>query len=204
MSILRDLAGRFIEKPLEALSPAYRRRKERAQSRGLSLKAARGHGTPQASFTDSEKRFGSDYYERSLYGLGLMREGRSLTAAAKEAEITPEALRRNVGEALERDGNRYRARARDRLYRRMQFVTERGYVGVEPADSVQASKLSRYHVALARYLEQGNEQPLRKFARMRLRLRDRTSLGFITDLEAIDRLAAAGVLSFTSIYRYAT
>ena len=83
----------------------------------------------------------------------------------------------------------------------MLHLVEDGYVAVEPASSTEATKLSQYHHALDRYLNYGDEKPLRRFRRMRLRQRDGPSLPFVTDLDAIDRLAGAGQLQFTSIYR---
>ena len=167
------------------------------------LAEARGHAATTRRGVDSRTLFGQERYERSLRVLSRMRNGESLTAAARLEGIRPETVRRNVGEAIERGRNSYRVKPDDRLYRRMQFLTERGYVGVEPATAKEAAKLGRYHAALAAYLERGDENSLRRFARMKLRLRDRTSLSFITDLEVIDHLAAAGALSFDHIYRYA-
>lgn len=202
MTPIRDASGRFARKPLADLSASYRTRIERARSRGRTLAEARGHGSTSVKVGATEALFGSESYEKSLRVLSRMRQGESLTAAARDEDISPETVRRHAGTALQREGRgRYRVTHTDRLYRSMQHLTEGGYVWVEPANSGEATKLSRYHHAINRYLHFGDDRPLRRFRRMRFRIRGGDSLGFVTDLEVIDRLADAGVLQFPSIYR---
>ena len=201
MPPLRDAMGRFIRRVREELSPAYRRRIENAQQRGKSLEAARGHATSPRRAPESRNVYGTLQYEKSLHVLARMRAGDSLTEAARNEEISPDTVRRYVGSALQRDGRQFRPKPVDTLYRSMEFLGPRGYVFVEPANSREAAKIARYANAVRRYLEYGDEHALRRFRASSVRLRGGVSEPFLTDLEAIDQLAAAGVLSFTSIYR---
>ena len=203
MPSIRDTVGRFLRKPLEELSPAYRRRVENAERREQSRASARGHASAPKP-RDSRELWGTENYEKSLRVLAQMRGGESLSAAARAEDIRPETVRRQLGAALEREGNRYQATRRDQLYRRMEFLTPHGYVPLEPADSREATKLAKYQNAVRRYIELGDEVQLGKFKGKTVRSRDGARIEFLTDLDAIDRLASAGILSFTSIYRNVT
>jgi hypothetical protein len=132
-----------------------------------------------------------------------MRHGKSLYQAAREQHIAPDTVRRYVGSALVRDtGGRYRAKASDRLYRRMTFLDERGQLSVEVASSREATKLSQYWDAVHHYLSSptGDDRPLRRFAQMRLRVRDKSVGRFVTNLDVLDQLALAGEVSFEDLY----
>jgi hypothetical protein len=200
----RDARGRFAPKPREALSPDYRRRLERGAKRGFSLGAARGHGTrPQPKWA-SKAVFTREPYRTSLEVLRQMRHGKSLYAASREQHIAPDTVRRYVGSALDRQSDgRYRAKPNDRLYRKMRFLDEQGRVDVEVANWREASKLAQYWAAVDHYLRTGDTRPLRRFERMRLRLRDKSLRRFVTDPAILDRLALAGELSFEDLYELA-
>lgn len=201
MATLRDALGRFVRRAAEELSPAYSRRIARAEAMGRTRAEARGHGRRPPDEVLGQDALDSDAYERSLHVLRRMRSGESLTAAARAEGISPATARRYLSPALEQDANRrWTAKPVDRLAREMKYLTPQGYEWVAPRNSIEATKLAEYDNAVQAYLV-GNERPLRRFRRMRLRLRDGTSLPFTTDLDQIDRLAAAGRLHFTSIYR---
>jgi len=200
----RDAAGRFVAKARDALSPAYRRRLERAGAHGGSLSAARGHGTRAQPMWRSKAFFPRETYRTSLTVLSDMRHGKSLYQASRAHRIGPDTVRRYVGSALTRqpDG-RYRAKPNDRLYRSMWLLTEQGKVAVDVANSREASKLADYMQAVNVYLRTGNTRPLRRFERLRLRLRDKSVRRFVTEPEVLDRLALAGELSFEDLYELA-
>jgi hypothetical protein len=200
----RDTRGRFAAKPREALSPAYRRRLERGARRKLSLSAARGHGTrPQPKWA-SKAVFTREPYRTSLEVLRQMRHGKSLYQASREHHIAPDTVRRYIGSALVRqpDG-RYRPTSNDRLYRKLRFLDEQGRVDVEVASAREASKLASYWAAVDHYARTGDTRALRRFERMRLRLRDKSVRRFVTDPAILDRLALAGELSFEDLYELA-
>jgi hypothetical protein len=200
----RDVRGRFTSKPTEALSPAYRQRLERGRRRGVSLGAARGHGTrPQPKWA-SKASFTREPYRTSLEVLRQMRHGKSLYQASREQHIAPDTVRRYVGSALVHGSDgRYRAKPNDRLYRRMRFLDEQGRVDVEVASAREASKLAQYWAAVDHYARTGDTRPLRRFEHMRLRLRDKSVRRFVTDPTVLDRLALAGELSFEDLYELA-
>ncbi len=201
MSAERDSRGRFAAKPLEALSPAYRRRIERATLEGKSRAVARGHGTKAPRQWQTAAIAARQNYGKVLEVLGRTRRGESLTAASKVVGVAPDTVLRYAGSAFERKGGRWAPKRSDRLYRVMRFLDERGARPVEPANSREASKLARYWHAVDRYLKTGDDRELRKFERMRLRTRQKTSLRFLTDRHLLRRQGYAGELSFEDLYQ---
>jgi hypothetical protein len=199
----RDQSGRFARKSRDDLSPDYRRRLERAEAQGKSLTEARGHGTKARPAYQTASLAGNERYERALQVVGRMRHGQSLTTAAKDLAISPDTVRRYAGSALERDSRgRWSAKASDRLYRSMRFLDRRGLTTVQPASSREASKLSAYWSAVDHFITTGDDRPLRKFRRMRLRTRQKTSLRFVTDPDELERLGFAGQLSYEDLYQH--
>jgi hypothetical protein len=195
--------GRFAAKPRETLSPAYRRRLERAEVLGQSLSEARGHGTRARPTYQTSALADNPRYETALRVVSRIRHGASLTTAAKEFGIAPDTVRRYAGSALERDTRgRWTAKPADRLYRSMRFLDSRGLTTAEPASSREASKLSAYWRAVDAFID-GDLKPLRRFRRMRLRTRHKTSLRFITDPAELERLGYAGQLSYEDLYQHA-
>jgi hypothetical protein len=85
----------------------------------------------------------------------------------------------------------------------MKFLDERGLVAVEVANSREATKLAEYWGAVDHYLRTGDARSLRRFDRMRLRLRDKSVRRFVTDPKMLDRLARAGEVSFEDLYELA-
>jgi hypothetical protein len=204
-AMARDIHGRFAPKEPEALSPAYARRLARGTARGQSLSRTRGHATKAVPMWQSRRVFEVAPYRTSLEVLRQMRHGRSLYQASREAHVAPDTVRRYVGAALTRgpDG-RYRAKPNDRLYRRMLFLDEHGRLDVEVANAREASKLAAYWAAVDHYLHTGETRALRRFDRLRLRLRDKSVRRFVTDPDVLDRLAHAGELSFEDLYELAS
>ena len=139
--------------------------------------------------------------ERALEVLQRMRtDGESLTRAAREAHTTPETVHRYVGTALVRTRRgRWAATPSDRLTRHVWMFTKDGKVEVAIRGSRQASRVARYMAAVDGYLKKGDTDALAKFEGQGVRSRNQTYL-FLTDTEALERLAKAGEVSFERLY----
>jgi hypothetical protein len=202
VSTKRNGRGQFAPKPREELSPGYRRRLERAEAQGKSRAEARGHGTSPRRQWQSADRASKPAYPKVLEVLSRTRRGESLTAASRAVGVAPDTVLRYAGSAFTRENGRWKPKPTDRLSRQMRFLDARGAVPVEPASSKEATKLARYWKAVDRYLKTGDDRDLRRFARMRLRTRQKTSLSFLTDRHQLKRLGYAGELRFEDLYQH--
>lgn len=139
--------------------------------------------------------------ERALDALHLMRSNSlSLSRAAKAAHTTPDTVRKHVGKVVVRNSNgRYSAKASDRLTRRVFFLTETGKLEVSVRGSRQASRVARHMAAVDRYLKTGDTDALAVFEGQKIRSRGEVH-PFLTDTQALDRLANVGEVSFERLY----
>ena len=139
--------------------------------------------------------------ERALEALSRMRsEGRSLTRAARIAHTTPVTVRKHVGRTLVRSASgRYVASPSDRLTRRVWFLTKNGKVEAAVRGSRQASRVARYMAAVDQYLRTGDAEPLQEFRGQGIHSRNQTHR-FLTNTDALDRLALADEVSFDRLY----
>lgn len=136
----------------------------------------------------------------ALEALSLMRsKGYSLTRAAREVEMTREAVRAWTGRSITKKGRRFVARGADKLVREMQVLTVRGPQTVPIFDSRAASQLGAYHGAVKEALR-GRPEALKAFRRKTLRTGGKKGFPFITDLRVLRRLAQAGALPEYQIY----
>ena len=99
----------------------------------------------------------------------------------------------------QRNGH-YVARKTDRLLRILSVVTPEGRRGIAVRDSRQASLLGSYWAAVQRYLQTGDDSALREFQGKKVTDASRKRHLFITDVNQLNRLGSAGVLSFESLY----
>ncbi len=122
-----------------------------------------------------------------------MRDGDSLTVAARKAGTSPVTIKRYSGSDLGRVGRRYRI-IRDRAYRPMRMLTNTG-VETVGAGRRDASTVSEYWSAVGHYLKTGDDSRLRKF-------RGKTvgGLELETDLDVIDERYQRGEIDFEDIY----
>jgi len=203
MAVIRDAGGRFAAKPREELSPAYRRRLERAEAQGKTRREARGHGTTARRAWQTSDLVGNERYENALQVLCRVRRGESLSHAAREVGIAADTVLRYAGSTFTRDARgRWAAKPNDRLIRRVKWIDERGLTWVEPANAKEASKLSAYMAAVYDFRDNGDDRALRRFKRMRLRTRQKQSLPFVTDPDLLERLGNAGQLEFEDFYQH--
>ncbi len=101
-------------------------------------------------------------YARTLHARRLMQNaGLSRERAAREAGTTPEAMGRYLGGAIKRRGGRWKVRPGARLFSYVWVPTTSGMQRLE-ASSREADLARRYHDALWRYLNLGDDADLTK------------------------------------------
>lgn len=143
-----------------------------------------------------------DRWTRMTHVIAKMRSrGVSLRQASREFGLDPRTTLRLGGSALRKRSNgRYAAKPRDRLLRVIRVPTRKGPRPIAMRDSRQATEVAEYWNAVDRYLESGDDRALRKFHRKRITDATGTRVPLLTDLDELDRLGNAGVLSFESLY----
>lgn len=93
-----------------------------------------------------------------------MRQGLTLSAAAKEVGIGPSTVEKHAGKVLvKRVDGRYRAKPADKISRGLVIYTRGKQVQVTVPDSRTASTIGQYFNAVRQYLNTRDPGPLRKF-----------------------------------------
>jgi hypothetical protein len=142
-------------------------------------------------------------YERVLHAVNLSRRyDIPVNVAAHEAGTTLQAILKYARPALKRVGDRWMARASDRLERRMRFYDPNRSYKVTVSSSEVASRISAYHRdGMGRFVETGSRTKLQGFAGKYVVDVDGRRHYFLTDPTTIRRLARSGQLGgFSGIY----
>jgi hypothetical protein len=142
-----------------------------------------------------------ELYLLDLELVGLVRAGLSRTKAMKQLKLKRTQAGRFAASAFQKLKNgRYVAKPYDRLLRVVMVISNDGVREVATRDSRQASKAGKHSAAVSRYLETGDDSPLRHFDGKFLTDSQGNKIPLLTDLEELDALGSAGVLSFETIY----
>ena len=151
-------------------------------------------------FSKSERLQG--VWNRVTHVVSKMRkDGASLHYAAHEVGIDPRTVIRRGGSALRKEENgQYSAKRSDRLLRVLVVMSDEGLREVGVRDSRQATLVAEHSNAVHKYLETGDSSELRKFDRVRIRDATGAEVRLLTNLDDLNRMGSAGVLSFESIY----
>ena len=130
-----------------------------------------------------------------------VRLGSSLNRASRKFSRDPRIVRRLGKTALRKLKNgHWAAKKTDRLLRVLQRLTPEGKVEVALSDSRQATILGKYWNAVDLYRDTGDPSRLQEFEGEYIIDAAGNHLPLLTDLQTLDRLGAAGVLSFETLY----
>ena len=178
-------------------SEIYRRRIERALSKGLSKSAARGHariGEPTASGSAVKPD------SRLKDGFARVAQGESLTATARALRISRERLRRSIAQHGDyiREGKRYTFKPS--VENDFPLYSDRQSVRVR-VDDESASQLGAYMAAVGKFLGSGNVELLEPYIGQGVTDARGKFHPFETDPEALYELRAQGRPQFHQIYR---
>jgi hypothetical protein len=125
----------------------------------------------------------------------------SLTEASHEYGLDRGVVIRLGGSALRKRSNgQYRTKAIDHLLRVILVLTYGGKREIAVRDSRQATLVAEHWNAVDRYLETGDASAVLKFRDMSIVDAKGKSIPLLTDVDELDRLGNAGVLSFETIY----
>jgi hypothetical protein len=138
---------------------------------------------------------------RVISALSKMRAGASLRKASRESGVAARTVLKRAASVLRKNkSGRYSAKANDRLIRVLKIPTSQGPVEISVRGLRAASRLGRYWVAVDTYYENGDGSGLKEFEDESITAVDGTKYPFLTDLNLLNHLGYAGVLSFESLY----
>jgi hypothetical protein len=179
----------------------YARRIARSVAKGLSRSQARGHPKASEAVIGSRRSARPIEDDRLQLALKVLRQEKSLTAAAREAKVSPELLRHFATERdiVERQGRRWIVR--HELPRRMLLFSNGRALQVVVGDFNAASKIGRFMSAVSAFLRANNPAGLREFEGASVIDVSGQSHPFETRPNALYRLASAHDQSFEHIYR---
>jgi hypothetical protein len=198
-------AGRSVEinvmKVKRNYVAEYARRIAGAVAKGLSRSQARGHPKPTEAVIKSRRSARPIEDDRLQLALKVLRQEKSLTAAAREAKVSPERLRRYATEKniIERRGRRWIVR--QQLPRRMLLFSDGTVIQVVVGDFASASKVGRFMSAVSTFLRTNNPAGLRRFDGASVADISGRTHPFETRPNTLYRLASAHDQSFEHIYR---
>jgi hypothetical protein len=188
-------------KPKRNYALEYAHRIARAVAKGLSKSQARGHPKPTEDIIRPSRTAKPLEDDRLQLALKVLRQEKSLTAAAREAKVSPERLRRYATERsiIERRGRRWIVRCE--LPRRMLLFSDGNVVQVVVGDFASASKVGRFMSAVSTFLRTNNPAGLRQFDGASVADISGKIHPFESRPNALYRLASAHDQSFEHIYR---
>ena len=130
----------------------------------------------------------------------MRKEGISLRKAAQEGKVSPRTVIKRAFSALRKGkSGRYVAKTSDRLIRPLMIPTPEGSTEIEVRGLKAASLLGRYWAAVHKYYETGDKS-VQKFSGEFVTATDGVKYPLLTDLDVLNRLGSAGVLTFESLY----
>jgi hypothetical protein len=132
--------------------------------------------------------------------ISRMRDGVPLKKASKEFNIPPSTVIELGGAALKKRDGRFTAKKTDRLLRLITVLTVDGKEEIATRDSEQASLAGSHWAAVQLYLQTGERSAVLRFRGQRILDESGKRYLLLTDLAELNRYAAAGVLSFESMY----
>jgi hypothetical protein len=144
--------------------------------------------------------------KKAAHVLSAMRtEKVSLRQASREQGISPSTVLRHAKAGLRKtSGGTYKARASDKLLRVLVLPTPGGLAEIATLDSRAATLVAEYWNAVTQYLETGDDGELARFRGQSIIDAQGNAVPLLTDLEELERLGSAGVLSFQSLYAKAS
>jgi hypothetical protein len=179
----------------------YARRIARGSVQGFSRSQARGHPKAAEAVIGAKGAAKPLEDDRLQLALKVLRQEKSLTAAAREAKVSPERLRRYATDKsiIERRGRRWIVRRE--LPRRTLLFSAGKTLQVVVGDFASASKVGRFMSAVSAFLRTNNPAGLRPFEGASVADISGKIHPFETRPNALYRLASAHDQSFEHIYR---
>jgi hypothetical protein len=179
----------------------YARRIARGAAKGVSRSQARGHPKPKEAAVSPKRSPKPIEDERLQLAFKVLRQEKSLSAAARAAKVSAERLRHYAAQRdlIERQGRRWAVR--HELPRRMLLFSDGRALQIVVGDFDKASKIGRFMSAVGEFLRTNNPAGLREFEHVSVADVTGQVHPFETRPNALYRLISAHDQSFEHIYR---
>ncbi len=174
--------------------------KRKPKRRAGQGKRVRKPRTPAQYFAQPERR--REVQKKAVKVLFEMRTAKvSLRQASREQGVAPATVLRHAKGALRKtERGTYAARARDTLLRVLILPTPDGLAEIATTDSRAATLIAEYWNAVDLFLATGDDSELARFRGVTITDAEGKTIPLLTDLDELERLGSAGVLSFQSLY----
>src|SRR5215467_13904084 len=172
-----------------------RRFKRQRKTKRLSFKKP---NTARQYFLLSPKN--QETWDSVAHVISRVRDGLPLNRASKEFGIAPSVVIKRGGSALRKKKGRYVPTKTDHLLRVITILGTKGKKEIATRDSRQASLAGGHWAAVQKYLQTGDDEALLRFKGKSVVDASGKRHRLLTNLEELNRLASAGVLSFESMY----
>ncbi len=180
----------------------YARRIARGLARGLSRSQARGHPRSKEKPIRKVAKAKPAKVDRRLEdAVAYLRKGRSLTASAKHAHVSPERLRRHLSSLRFVSQKRGRWVIGTDTRRRRMLLYSRGRDVEVTVSAAEAAKIGRFMAAVSQFLDTNDASLLAPFAGQSVVDAKGKRHPFETDPNVLYRLADTGGSAFEDVYR---
>lgn len=180
----------------------YARRIARGLTRGLSRSQARGHPRSKEKPIRKVAKAKPAKVDRRLEdAVAYLRKGRSLTASAKHAHVSPERLRRHLSSLRFVSQKRGRWVIGTDTRRRRMLLYSRGRDVEVTVSAAEAAKIGRFMAAVSQFLDTNDASLLAPFAGQSVVDAKGKRHPFETDPNVLYRLADTGGSAFEDVYR---
>jgi len=105
----------------------------------------------------------------SFEALRLMRKDKSLNSASRVVGLSPNRIKKHLGNALKKKNSKWIARKSDSIERAMKIYSKGKVKSIIVRNSKDASLIAEYFSAVGQFLRTGNKSVLKKFIRMKIR-----------------------------------
>lgn len=177
----------------------YKRRIALALAKGRTRTQARGH--PKPGEPAARKRPKAIEDTRLQRALRMLRQHKSLSAAARSVHVSPERLKQAAAEksAITKKGRRWVLNPE--LPRRMPMYSRGREILITVGDAASASLIGRYMSAVARFVASNNRELLQPFIGQFVTDIAGKRYVFETNPNTLHRLSSAGGDVFEQLYR---
>jgi hypothetical protein len=173
-------------------------KRTRTRNQAKTRRSVKRPATAKQYFSLSRKD--QETWDSVAHVISKIRDGMPLKKASREFNIAPRIVIERGRPALRKLKGRYVATKTDRLLRIITILVAKGKKEIATRDSRQASLVGGHWAAVQKYLQTGDDEALLKFKGKSIVDASGKRYRLLTNLEKLNRLASAGVLSFESIY----